>query len=147
MGRRALCTLLFVSSLFLDLSKCSVRLCALFKGVSSFTFSKVLTFRPLEIVQKGARGPGGRKGARAELSVAGPAFQRAWPAGFVVAMFKGRKVDKIRLKTAHPHTSSASNSPECHPGQAGRAGRGYFSTFVNTTLAQCMALPCPRRGW
>lgn len=43
------------------------------------------------------RGPGGRKGARAELCVTGSAFQRGRPAGFVVAMFKGRKVDKIRF--------------------------------------------------
>lgn len=53
---------------------------------------------------EGSRGPGGRKkGVSAELCVTGPAFQRAWPAGFVVAMFKGRKVDTIRLQTAHPH--------------------------------------------
>lgn len=58
----------------------------------------MLTFRPLEVtVQKGDRRPGGRKGARAELCVTGPAFQRAWPAWFTVAMFKDRKVDKIRL--------------------------------------------------
>lgn len=113
--------------------------------MSSFTFSKVLTLRPLEtIIQKGDRGLGGRKGARAELCVTGLAFQRAWPAGFVVAMFKGRKVDNIRLQTVHSHTSSTSNSPECHPGQAGRAGQAwvffnfcklYASTVRGTSLS------------
>lgn len=93
----------------------SVRPCDL---LSSFAFSEVLTLKLLEVtIQKGAGDlEEGRKGVSAELCVTGPAFQRAWPAGFVVAMFKGRKVDTIRLQPAHPHTSSASNSLECHPG-------------------------------
>lgn len=92
-------------------------------------------FRLLEVtVQKGDR-PGGRKGARAraELCVTGPAFQRAWPAGFVVAMFKGRKVDKIRLQTARPHPPPPLNSPQCHPGRAGRAGVGIATSAVRGT--------------
>lgn len=77
-------------------------------------------------VQKGDR-PGGRKGARAELCVIGLAFQRAWPAGFVVAMFKGRKVDKMQLQTAHPHPPPLLTAYSVTQGrQAGRAGLGIF---------------------
>lgn len=106
--------------------------------MSSFTFAKVLMFRLLEVtVQKGDR-PGGRKGARAraELCVTGPAFQRAWPAGFVVAMFKGRKVDKIRLQTARPHPPPPLTAHSVtRGGQAGQAWVLLLAAVRGTSLS------------
>lgn len=49
--------------------------------------------------QKGDGKPGGKKRAKAEERVAGFALKSA---GFVVAQFKGRKVDKIGLQDFYP---------------------------------------------